>query len=60
MLETRNENTEGLEVFDEKGTPLGRVNLPSDPGLFGAEKGTVYLDRPIPGLARPGMRPHAA
>ena len=60
MLQARNETRDGLDVVDEKGTPVGRINLPSDPRLFGAEKGTVYLERPIPDLSRPSTRPHAA
>lgn len=59
MLLARRETTERLEVVDEQGTPVGKVNLPSDPRLFGAEKGTVYLERTPPsGLGMP--RPHAA
>jgi hypothetical protein len=47
MLE-RNEAIEQLEVYDERGRPLGSVLSPRDPGLIGADKGTVYLARPLP------------
>ena len=42
-----------MEVLDERGLPLGRVTLPTDPRLFGAEKGTVYLNRCAPSMAEP-------
>ena len=59
MLQARRETTERLEVIDEEGTSVGKVNMPSDPRLFGAEKGTVYLERTPPAsLGTP--RPHAA
>jgi hypothetical protein len=45
MLLARHHTTEGLEVFDERGIPLGSVTLPTDPRLFGADKGTVFLNR---------------
>jgi hypothetical protein len=60
MLVPRPETTERLQIVDERGTAIGRVNLPSDPRLFGAEKGTVYLERQVPALPAPGPRPHAA
>ena len=44
----RHEANEKLEVYDERGRSLGSVLLPSDPGLIGADKGTVYLARPLP------------
>lgn len=48
MLLARHETIDTLEVFDERGRAVGSVTLPSDPRLFGAEKGTVYLARPLP------------
>lgn len=45
MLQPRSETADAMEVLDERGLPLGRVTLPTDPRLFGAEKGTVYLNR---------------
>jgi len=48
MLLPTNETTERLEFVDERGLPVGKVNLPRNPQLFGPEKGTVYLQRPIP------------
>lgn len=50
MLLARHENQERLEVYDERGTPVGSVTAPSDPRLFGANQGTVYLARPIPAM----------
>ena len=50
MLLARHETIDRLEIFDERGRPQGSVTLPSDPRLFGSEKGTVYLDRPLPHL----------
>lgn len=52
MLLARHETKEAMEVFDERGMPLGRVTLPTDPRLFGHEKGTVYLKR-TPPASRP-------
>ena len=61
MLVPRPETTERLQIVDdERGTSIGRVNLPSDPRLFGVEKGTVYLERQVPALPAAGSRPHAA
>jgi hypothetical protein len=48
MLLTRHETNDKLDVFDERGRTVGSVTLPSDPRLFGAEAGTVYLARPLP------------
>ena len=48
MLLARHETKEALEIFDERGLPLGSVTLPTDPRLFGADKGTVFLNRPVP------------
>lgn len=48
MLLARHETAERLEVYDERGLPVGSVILPSDPRLFGANQGTVYLARPVP------------
>ncbi|HLB54747.1 MAG TPA: hypothetical protein VJK71_06545 [Gemmatimonadales bacterium] len=47
MLQARLRTTEQMEVFDERGVPLGRVTRPTDPRLFGPEKGTVYLQRTV-------------
>lgn len=60
MLLARHESRECLAVFDETGTTVGRVSLPSDPRLFGAEMGTVYLERPLPKLAEGGNPAQAA
>jgi hypothetical protein len=48
MLLARHHTTEGLEIFDERGMPLGSVTLPTDPRLFGLDKGTVFLNRTPP------------
>jgi len=50
MLLARHHPDEGLEIFDERGTPLGNVTLPTDPRLFGADKGTVFLNRTPPSI----------
>jgi hypothetical protein len=58
MLLTRPETIETLEVIDERGCPVGSVSSPRDPGLFGADKGTVYLSRSLPSIpesARPAQ-----
>lgn len=60
MLVPRPDTTERLDIIDERGTSVGKVNLPSDPRLFGAEKGTVYLERALPSRPLPEFRPHAA
>ena len=60
MLLTRHETTEKLEVIDERGIPMGSVTRPSDPRLFGSEKGTVYLNRPLPHLPESSHPAHAA
>jgi len=60
MLLARHETTEKLEIFDEQGRPVGSVTLPGDPRLFGSEKGTVYLDRPLPQLPEAVRPAHAA
>jgi len=54
------EKLEVLEVYDERGRPVGSVHLPSDPGIFGPEKGTVYLERPLPSLPESVRPSHAA
>lgn len=59
MLLARLETTERLEVFDERGLPVGSVTLPSDARLFGANQGTVYLARPLPVIPQP-VRPAQA
>ena len=53
MLLPRYEKPEALQIVDESGTPMGRVTRPTDPRLFGADKGTVFLNR-----AMPMTRPH--
>jgi hypothetical protein len=60
MLLARHETVETLEVVDEQGRPMGSVTLPSDPRLFGSEKGTVYLNRPLPHLPEHVPPAHAA
>jgi hypothetical protein len=60
MLLARHETTDTLEIFDERGRPVGSVTLPSDPRLFGSEKGTVYLNRPLPHLPESSRPAHAA
>lgn len=59
MLLARHETKERLEVYDERGLPVGSVTLPSDPGLFGANLGTVYLSRTVPVSSEP-VRPAQA
>jgi len=50
MLLSRRQNQDALEIYDERGSSLGSVTLPTDPRLFGPDKGTVYLQRtPPPG-----------
>lgn len=57
MLSARHETTDRLEVYDERGLPVGSVNLPScDTQLFGADQGTVYLQRPTPVLPAPAAQ----
>ena len=51
---------EQLAIFDERGHPVGRVTRPTDPRIFGPEKGTVYLQRPIPAEPAPGNPAQAA
>ena len=51
---------EVLEVYDERGRSVGSVHLPSDPGIFGPEKRTVYLERPLPSLPESVRPSHAA
>ena len=60
MLLARHETMERLEVFDEQGLSVGSINLPSDPKLFGANQGTVYLARPLPVIAPPARSAQAA
>ena len=59
MPQARHEINEKLEVYDERGRAMGSVLLPSDPGLFGMEKGTVYLERPLPSIPE-SVRPAQA
>jgi len=51
MLLARHETKEALGIYDERGTPVGSVTRPTDPRLFGAEKGTVFLNRRVPVVA---------
>lgn len=60
MLQIKFGTQEGLEIFDEGGKPLGRVTLPTDPRLFGADRGTVYLKRIPEVFFTPGGAAHAA
>lgn len=60
MLLARHETIDKLEVFDERGRPVGSVMLPSDPGVFGSDKGTVYLMRPLPHFSESARPAHAA
>ena len=61
MLLARHETTGRLEIFDERGRPVGMVTLPTDPRMFGSEKGTVYLERHAPVIPeRPVRSAHAA
>ncbi|HEV8357076.1 MAG TPA: hypothetical protein VGQ17_09970 [Gemmatimonadales bacterium] len=55
----RTETAERMEVFDEQGHSVGRVTWPTDPRLFGPNKGTVYLQRPLP-TEQPASRPAQA
>jgi hypothetical protein len=60
MLLARRETTERLALYDEKGLPVGSVNLPIDPRPFGPDKETVYLARPLPTLPESGQSAQAA
>lgn len=60
MLLPRDETTDRLEFVDEHGTPVGKVNRPKDTQLFGLEKGTVYLQRPVPVAIAPSGTPAQA
>ena len=53
MLLARRETSDGLQITDESGAPLGSVMLPTDPRLFGPNRGTVYLQRTPPLLPAP-------
>lgn len=48
MLLPTNEPNDRTEFVEDRGTPAGRVSLPRKQQSFGLEKGTVYLQRPIP------------
>ena len=48
MLLPRDETTDRPESIDDRETSIRRVSLPSNSRGFGLEKGTVYLQRPIP------------
>ena len=60
MLQTRTEAKDEHRVFDEGGQQVGRVTLPLDPRLFGVERGTVYLERPVPAVVLPPAKAVAA
>jgi hypothetical protein len=60
MLLARAETRDDMEIFDERGNPVGRVILPTDTRLFGPDKGTVYLQRPIPAESPSGHSARAA
>ena len=60
MLLPTNQTKDRQEFVDERGLPVGKVNLPRDPQLFGLEKGTVYLQRPIPVAAPASGNPAQA
>ena len=60
VMLARREAIEKLEVYDERGRPVGSVHLPSGPGIFGPEKGTVYLERPLPSIPESVRPSHAA
>ena len=60
MLMARHESNENLEIFDEQGVRMGNVTRPDDPRLFGPQKGTVYLNRPLPHLPESPLPAHAA
>ncbi len=60
MLQARLESDDNLEIFDEQGVRMGNVTRPDDPRLFGSEKGTVYLNRPLPHLPESSRPAHAA
>jgi hypothetical protein len=60
MLQARNEAKDEHNVFDEGGHQVGRVTLPLDPRLFGVERGTVYLERPVPAVVLPPAKSVAA
>lgn len=52
---------ERFEVFDDNGRRLGSVTSPREPGMFGPEKGTVYLRRPLPVIVpKPATPPRPA
>lgn len=51
---------EVTQVTDERGIPLGSVTLPTDSRLFGLDRGTVYLQRPVPTLDAPRGSAQAA
>lgn len=60
MLLARNDTIETLEIIDERGHAVGSVTKPSDPRLFGSDKGTVYLARPLPSLTAAAHSAQAA
>ena len=60
MLLPTNATSDRMEFIDERGQPVGKVSLPRDPQLFGLEKGTVYLQRPIPIAAPSSGNPSQA
>jgi hypothetical protein len=60
MLLAKHETLERLEMYDEKGAVAGSVNRPSDPRLFGANQGTIYLSRPLPVVPKSVRPAHVA
>jgi hypothetical protein len=60
MLQTLNDAKDEQNVFYEGGKQVGRVTLPLDPRLFGVERGTVYLERPVPAVVLPPAKAVAA
>lgn len=53
MLLARVDTGEKLELFDERGRPVGSVILPIELRPFGPDHGTVFLSRPLPALPGP-------
>lgn len=51
---------ESYEVFDAAGKSVGRVILPRSKRMFGTDRGTVYLNRQPPRIAKTPAKPRAA
>jgi hypothetical protein len=49
-----------VDVFDDTGRRVGSVTRPVEPRMFGPHKGTVYLSRPLPGVAPGSSAPAPA